>query len=88
MQNCLGNWRPNDAPVVCIRRKEEYVGAVEVSDGKIIQARGFDNSELEKDPRLMAVLEKWRDRYGLLWIETEDDDLFDDDFLPERNLPF
>lgn len=87
LQNCLDEWAPSAAPVVCIRRKEMYVGAVEVSDGNITQARGVDNCDLERDPRLWAALEKWRDRYGLRWEEA-DDDMFDDDFLLERNLPF
>jgi len=86
LQNCLRNRSPNDAPVVCIRRKEEYVGAVEISKGEIVQARGFDNCSLELDPRLDAAFEKWRQRYQLEWADEEEED-FDDDF-PEWDLPF
>ena len=86
LQNCLDTWDPQGYPVVCIRRKEEYMGAVEVSNGQIVQARGFDNRDLERDPRLFAAFEKWRQRYRLEWAEEDDED-FDDDF-PERDLPF
>ena len=85
LHNCLDTWSATGAPVVCIRRKAEYVGAVEVNNGQIVQARGFDNCCLELDPRLYGAFEKWRQRYQLEWADDEDD--FDGDF-PERDLPF
>lgn len=60
LKNCLGRWCTSNWPVVCIKKQERYVAAVEISETGIEQAFAFDNRRIESDEPLFKVFEKWR----------------------------
>ena len=72
LQNCLGGWRTNNWPVVCVKKREKYVAAIEVSNKGIEQAFGFDNRELKYDERLFSAFEKWRFLNKLEFVHGSD----------------
>jgi len=81
LKNCLSSWEAWNSPVVCVKKKDEYLAAIEVSDGKIMQARGYDNSSIGRDKNLSIAFEKWQKRFQIEWQEFDDED-DDDEFLP------
>ena len=85
LSNCLGDHSPLGAPVLCIRKQGQTLAAVEVSGRKVLQARGFDNAALEDFPELFQALEKWMERFHLMWDEEEDGVVIDP---IGQNLPF
>ena len=67
MNNCLGSRNPGNLPVVCVKKQEKYIAAIEVSDEGIEHALGFNNRELTDDSQLFKAVEKWRNIYKLEW---------------------
>ncbi len=65
LNNCLGQWPTSSAPVVCMKRNEHWLAAIAVSGNEVVDALGYDNRELEVDPRLYGVLKKWMQRNHL-----------------------
>lgn len=87
LDNCLGSWSPEDSPVVCVKKDNEYVAAIEVNDGKIIQAYGYDNCSIGSDEELYNAYKIWMKTFSLqkqeyehLLEELDDDEM---EFLPE-----
>ena len=72
LNNCLDERSPLDPPVVCVRKYRQVVAAVEVSGRKVLQALGFDNDPLEKEPGLYRAVERWMARFHLVWDEDRD----------------
>ena len=67
LKNCLGSWNPGNWPVVCIKKQEKYVAAIEISDKGIRQALGINNGEIKDDLPLFKTFEKWRKEHKLEW---------------------
>ncbi len=65
LNNCLGQWPTSSAPVVCMKHNEHWLAAIAVSGNEVVDALGYDNRELEVDPRLYGVLKKWMQRNHL-----------------------
>lgn len=63
LKNCLVGWDCIDHPVVAIKKNNKIVGAVEISDSIVFQARGCDNSPIEKADFYSAFL-KFCDKYS------------------------
>ena len=78
LQNCLGGWRTNNSPVVCVKKKDKYVAAIEISDKGIEQAFGFDNRELKYDEQLFKAFEKWRKANNLEINYSNDEDDYEE----------
>lgn len=64
LKNCLVGWDCIDHPVVAIKKNNKIVGAVEINDSYIFQARGYDNSNIENTDFYSAFL-KFCDKYSL-----------------------
>ena len=86
LDNCLGSWSPGDSTVVCVKKGDEYVAAIEVNDGKIIQAHGYDNCSIRSDEELYNAYKIWMKTFSLhkqeyehLFEELDDDEM---EFLP------
>ncbi len=73
LNNCLREWRPHNSPVVGVRRKDRFVAAIEMFEGKIAQARTYDNGDISATPALNGAFQKWIQRYNLTWFTEEDD---------------
>lgn len=74
LDNCLSTWSPNDCPVVCVKKQDKYVAAIEISAGKIVQAKASKNSKIEHDKKLQSAFLKWQEKYGISWLCDDDDD--------------
>ena len=85
LNNCLDEHSPPHPPVVCVRKYRQAVAAVEVSGGKVLQALGFDDDPLEKEPGLYRAVEKWMARFHLAWDEDRYAHFEDPE---EPDLPF
>lgn len=85
LNNCLDERSPLDPPVVCVRKRRLAVAAVEVSGSRVLQALGFDNDPLEDEPGLYRAVEKWMERYHLMWGGEGTGDFEDPE---EPDLPF
>ena len=72
LQNCLDEWKSYYAPVVGVLKREQYVAAIEVFQGCVVQAHGYDNRSLESDPALNEAFKKWMSRFNLGWGEREE----------------
>lgn len=89
LQNCLDEWEYYNSPVVGVRRKDRFVAAIEVYKGKVVQARGYDNGSLDKDPPLNEAFKKWMARFKLEWGEKEERfDIAAMRFFERENMPF
>ena len=79
LNNCLSSWSCYNSPVVCIKKRDKYVAAIEVSDGCICQAYGYDNSSIKSNRKLFETVKKWQKQYNLKWeiYDAEDEDDFD-----------
>lgn len=64
LKNCLVGWDCIDHPVVAIKKNNKIVGAVEINDSYIFQARGYDNSNIENTDFYPAFL-KFCEKYSL-----------------------
>lgn len=64
LKNCLVGWDCIDHPVVAIKKNNKIVGAVEINDSYIFQARGYDNSKIENMDFYPAFL-KFCEKYSL-----------------------
>lgn len=64
LKNCLTEWDCIDHPVVLIKKNNKIVGAIEINDSYIFQARGYDNSNIEDTDFYPAFL-KFCEKYGL-----------------------
>ncbi len=67
LENCLGEWQAGDYPVVCVKKRDQYVAAIEISENGIVQAYGYKNSSIEYDQALYAAFEKWMHQFHLSW---------------------
>lgn len=65
LENCLASRTIDDLPVLCVKRKNTYVAAIEMNDGQIETMLGYRNREIEENSELYSVIEKWKNRYGL-----------------------
>lgn len=83
LKNCLSEWQPGYSPVVCVKKREKYLAAIEVAQRCVVQARGYHNEPIEDDPLLFEAFKKWIDCYGLQWSSEED--LWED---PDGDMPF
>jgi len=83
LKNCLASWGVDNSPVVCVKKGEQYVAAIEILNGMIVQARAYNNTSIECDRNLSLAFEKWQKKYHVEWEPISyDDDEDDDDFLP------
>ena len=83
LKNCLASWGVDNSPVVCVKKGEQYVAAIEILNGMIVQARAYKNTSIECDRNLSLAFEKWQKKYHVEWEPISyDDDEDDDDFLP------
>lgn len=83
LKNCLSSWSIENSPVVCVKKDEQYVAAIEILNGMIVQARAYNNTSIECDRNLNSAFEKWQKKYHVEWEPISyDDDEDDDDFLP------
>lgn len=64
LKNCLVGWDCIDHPIVAIKKNNKIVGAVEINDSYIFQARGYDNSKIENMDFYPAFL-KFCEKYSL-----------------------
>lgn len=82
LNNCLSAWRIEDSPVVCVKKDEQYVAAIEILNGMIVQAKAYNNSFIEQDRDLNWAFEKWQKKYQIEWVSISDDDYdYDYDML-------
>jgi len=88
LQNCLDEWKPHNSPVVCVRKKNQYVAAIEVLKGRVVQARGYDNSSLENDPPLYEAFKKWMELFRLEWFDRHERLENDLGFFEYDDMPF
>lgn len=65
LHNCLTHWEDFTGNVYGIKRGSHYVGAVEITCGRIIQAYIKDNNNIEDDEKIYAAYNKWRLRSRL-----------------------
>jgi len=79
--NCLTSWQIDNNPVICVKRSNKYIAAIEINDKKIIQARLYDNMPIEMDLQLFDAFDKWKEKYRLEWTEELDAGFDDDDDL-------
>lgn len=77
LNNCLGSWGPGNWPVVCVKKQEKYIAAIEVSDKGIEQALEFNNIEFEEDSQLFKAFEKWRNEHNLEWNHDFDNNYYE-----------
>lgn len=75
LRNCLTSWKYNDSPVVCVKKGERYIAAIELRDRMIVQAYEHSNNPLGTDGRFLVVFNKWANEYGLKWSPICDNDL-------------
>ena len=90
LQNCLSQWRTGYPPVVCVRKGDEIVAAIEIRNHCVAQARGFDNASIQDNPYLYEAVKKWMKKYRLEWLGDEDDDVDYDlaPYLEHAEMPF
>ena len=81
LNNCLGEWKSHNAPVVCVRVGHRYLAAIEVRYPYVEQAFGRSNAPISSDPLLEQAMYAWMERYGLQWSDR----IYDDD---EGDAPF
>ena len=60
LHNCLIDWKTFHGNIYGIRKGKKYVGAVELEDGKIIQAFAQCDEDIESDPSLFAAFHTWK----------------------------
>lgn len=65
LKNCLASWCVDNSPVVCVKKDEQYVAAIEILNGMIVQARAYNNSCIESDKDLNLAFEKWQKKYHI-----------------------
>ena len=68
MKNCLVSWTPEQAPVVCVTKQGRYVAALEIDCDAIVQARGYDNDDIEEDSPLNRAIVLWSKKFGLTFL--------------------
>lgn len=90
LHNCLSHWSVFDNPVVCIKQGGKVVGAIEVSENVVIQARGEENSDISENTKMYSAYQKWKKRFGLKNCGEDDEmnELLFDDFDVGDDLPF
>ena len=76
LENCLVEWSAQSSPVICVKKQGKYVAAIEISDNKIVQARGYRNLTITNDRKFNKAFEKWRAMYGIEWMFAHDEDEF------------
>ena len=74
LNNCLGQWKSQNAPVVCVRKRDRYVAAIEVRYPYVEQAFARNNDPISHDPPLERAIHAWMERYRLEWGSHVDDD--------------
>lgn len=74
LENCLGSWTYNQAPVTVVLKGSEYVAAIEVRGNQIYQMLGYDNCFIEPGTDLHNAILLWaqRNRLHLSHRITED----------------
>ena len=85
LQNCLTMWSIQSSPVVCVKKGDEYVAAIEISGKTVIQAKGWRNTDIEDNEELQRVFYKWLKQYNMEW-KPEEDELDDNEFLQEFDV--
>ncbi|MBQ3527384.1 MAG: hypothetical protein IJA52_02375 [Clostridia bacterium] len=65
LDNCLCEWRPHHAPVVCVRRRDEYLAAIEIQGELVVQIKGHNNCTIGEDGPLFKAFLKWIGLCGL-----------------------
>ena len=71
LKNCLVSWTPEQAPVVCVTKQGRYVAALEIDCDAIVQARGYDNDDIEEDSPLNRAIVLWSKKFGLTFLSEE-----------------
>jgi hypothetical protein len=74
LNNCLREWKPHNAPVVCVRVGNHYLAAIEVRYPYVEQAFGRSNAPISHDPFLEQAIYGWMERYRLQWSDRINDD--------------
>lgn len=64
LKNCLVGWDCINHPVVSIKNENKIVGAVEIYENEVVEARGYDNSHIDDTDFYPAFL-KFCEKYGL-----------------------
>lgn len=83
LQNCLWNWENYlHSAVFVIKKGNKCRAAVQVREGKVLMALGYDNRALEYDEEANQIYKKWLTKWGLKEEKIQYDPLDDDD------LPF
>ncbi len=72
LSNCLGEPGQSYPHVVCMRHKGRYVAAVSIHHKQVLQALGFDNTELDTASPEYAALQAWMRRFNLHWEDDSD----------------
>lgn len=75
LNNCLVNWDVREhGTVYGVISNRRYIAAIEVSKGKIVQARAIRNTRIEPHDPLFAAMKLWLERFH---IDGElDDELY------------
>ena len=63
--NCLTEYRPQRSAVYVIKSGGKAMAAVEVKDGEVLQAYGYENEPVKNNPFLFMALKAWIKKTGL-----------------------
>lgn len=80
LDNCLSEWSPCDNPVVCVKKNNEAVAAIEVCGQVVVQSQGYSNTPLSQVRGLVEAYKKWMEKYKMR--EESNCDRYDlDDYM-------
>ncbi len=72
MNNCLVSWRSDDNPVVVIYKRKKYpLAAVEIKNGRVLQAYRPNNQPIEPNSALQKALIAWCKQNRLHYNEKD-----------------
>lgn len=80
LNNCLSQGLYYKNTIVCVKKDDRYIAAIDASRGVVNEAYLKDNKEIETDPEFLNVYEKWKKLKDICEIDETDDDFlhFDD----------
>ena len=65
LKNCLVNWGAEDNPVIVVMTGEKMIAAMEIENGKILQARRKNNQTVFPESELYKAMEKWCKKFAI-----------------------
>lgn len=72
LNNCLVNYDSNNNPVVCVKKNDKILAAIEIKNSKqIIQAYAKNNTEIADDSELSKAVSKYYKRNNLKWLHDD-----------------